>query len=317
MAGFRNGYAVLGCLVAIVVTAVYLLQKKETQIFSNESVTDDFAATSANELGLISSLVRFKDEEGEYLLEALRKLLKTTQNKDIADFPEDGCTSPDTCLRLAHARLSRLMYSANGLPYAGMWTRGTVDRVHLDQWLQSVKPNVTGRCVEWGAAYMKQHFQDECVEKDEIYYEKRAEQYRHIKNRWHVDIHHMDMLIPENTFDTIVCTQVFEHVQNPFIAIQQIYRVLKPGGVLLFTVPFFCKYHAIPRDFFRYTHEGAQTLLESAGFQVHTVSPYGDLNVLVGVLQGLGPKDFTEAELNHHHQDWALTIMVLATKPLV
>ena len=36
--------------------------------------------------------------------------------------------------------------------------------------------------------------------------------------------------VPDNAFDSILCTQVLEHVKNPFLAIGELYRVLRPGG---------------------------------------------------------------------------------------
>jgi SAM-dependent methyltransferase len=42
---------------------------------------------------------------------------------------------------------------------------------------------------------------------------------------------------PDNTFDTAVCLEVFEHLQDPEFACRDIFRVLKPGGILLASVP--------------------------------------------------------------------------------
>ena len=48
---------------------------------------------------------------------------------------------------------------------------------------------------------------------------------------------------PDNTFDGAVCSEVFEHLYDPLISAREIYRVMKPGGVLVATVPNF-GYHA-------------------------------------------------------------------------
>lgn len=42
---------------------------------------------------------------------------------------------------------------------------------------------------------------------------------------------------PDGTFDNVFCIEVLEHVPNPFQAMGEIHRVLKPGGVLLVSVP--------------------------------------------------------------------------------
>src|ERR1700722_7508666 len=49
--------------------------------------------------------------------------------------------------------------------------------------------------------------------------------------------------LPDNAFDGAVCVEVFEHLFDPLAATKEIFRVLKPGGVLVATVPNF-GYHA-------------------------------------------------------------------------
>jgi len=43
----------------------------------------------------------------------------------------------------------------------------------------------------------------------------------------------------DNSFDYLISTDVFEHIPDPYIAHQEVYRVLKPGGRHIFTVPFY------------------------------------------------------------------------------
>lgn len=68
--------------------------------------------------------------------------------------------------------------------------------------------------------------------------------------------------------DSIVCTQVLEHVPHPQKVISESFRVLKPGGKALFTAPQWNELHEEPRDFFRYTCFGFRTMFEEAGFNV-------------------------------------------------
>ena len=84
----------------------------------------------------------------------------------------------------------------------------------------------------------------------------------------HTDIE--DIPFEDNTWDAVICLEVLEHVDNPFKAISELYRVLKPGGMLLLTTPFLLGYHGKSKqigdidahshseypDFWRFTHEG-------------------------------------------------------------
>ncbi|CAM8385488.1 SmtA SAM-dependent methyltransferases [Candidatus Methylopumilus planktonicus] len=73
---------------------------------------------------------------------------------------------------------------------------------------------------------------------------------------------------PDNSFDCIVCNQVFEHVFNPSIFILEIRRVLKPHGQILITVPFVWDEHSQPYDFARYTSFGLSSILKENNFKI-------------------------------------------------
>lgn len=67
------------------------------------------------------------------------------------------------------------------------------------------------------------------------------------------DIH--DLQFEDNSQDAILCIAVLEHVENPIKACSEMYRVLKPGGMLFVYVPFLYPYHASPGyygDYWRY-----------------------------------------------------------------
>ncbi len=70
------------------------------------------------------------------------------------------------------------------------------------------------------------------------------------------------------TFDSMVTNEVFEHVFNPDQFLAEAERVLKPGGMVLFTLPFVWDEHEQPYDFARYSSFGIRALLERHGFEV-------------------------------------------------
>lgn len=77
------------------------------------------------------------------------------------------------------------------------------------------------------------------------------------------DLHSYDF--GENRFDTIVLSEVLEHLHSPHLGIQNVHRSLKPGGRLILTTPFIFPIHDRPYDFYRYTKYGLEHLL--SGFE--------------------------------------------------
>jgi len=72
----------------------------------------------------------------------------------------------------------------------------------------------------------------------------------------------------DGEFDSVLTSQVLEHVFNPEEFLLEVNRVLKDGGVLLLTVPFIWDEHEQPFDYARYSSFGLRHLLESHGFEV-------------------------------------------------
>ncbi|WP_025763229.1 methyltransferase domain-containing protein [Dyadobacter tibetensis] len=85
-----------------------------------------------------------------------------------------------------------------------------------------------------------------------------------------VDIFYDGKHIPfeENTFDSIFCSEVLEHVFNIDEILAELNRVLKEDGQLLLTVPFAWNEHEIPYDFGRYTSFGLTHLLKKHHFDI-------------------------------------------------
>eukprot|EP00928_Gymnodinium_smaydae_P097777 TRINITY_DN8938_c0_g2_i1.p1 TRINITY_DN8938_c0_g2~~TRINITY_DN8938_c0_g2_i1.p1 ORF type:complete len:711 (+),score=88.37 TRINITY_DN8938_c0_g2_i1:156-2135(+) len=102
------------------------------------------------------------------------------------------------------------------------------------------------------------------------------------------DLSHPDRLgIEPDTFDLVICPFVFEHVAQPFVAMQNLARVLRPGGFILWAAPFIQQYHGSPHDYYRYTPKGARALAEDAGLEVVRLYAPGDLALATGVLSGM------------------------------
>jgi SAM-dependent methyltransferase len=75
------------------------------------------------------------------------------------------------------------------------------------------------------------------------------------------DICKTNSFIPNGRFDAIICTEVLEHTIQPFDAMEEMYRLLSPGGHLFLTVPFNFRIHGPLPDCWRFTEHGLRSLL--------------------------------------------------------
>lgn len=81
--------------------------------------------------------------------------------------------------------------------------------------------------------------------------------------------------IEEGAIDSIISTQVLEHIKNPAKAVHEFYRVLKPGGYCLVTAPQLNELHEEPRDYFRFTKYGLEEIFKDSGFKIILIEKRG------------------------------------------
>lgn len=86
----------------------------------------------------------------------------------------------------------------------------------------------------------------------------------------YVDVWYDGKVFPfdNSRFDSIIMTQVLEHIFNPDQFLEEVYRVMKPGGSLLLSVPFVWDEHEQPHDYARYSSFGLNHLLQNHGFEI-------------------------------------------------
>jgi SAM-dependent methyltransferase len=82
-----------------------------------------------------------------------------------------------------------------------------------------------------------------------------------------------DIPAPDESFDTVLMTEVLEHLEEPVRALEEALRLLRPGGAVVLTTPLMWPVHEPPRDFFRYTPFGLRHVLTAAGFVEPEVRP--------------------------------------------
>jgi ubiquinone/menaquinone biosynthesis C-methylase UbiE len=101
-----------------------------------------------------------------------------------------------------------------------------------------------------------------------------------------IDVTYDGKKIPfeSNYFDSILATEVIEHVFNIDEVLLELNRVLKPNGKILVTCPFIWEEHEIPFDYARYTHFSLKYLFEKSGFEVLIFEKSGNYVTVIGQL---------------------------------
>jgi ubiquinone/menaquinone biosynthesis C-methylase UbiE len=94
----------------------------------------------------------------------------------------------------------------------------------------------------------------------------------------------------DQQFDCALATEVLEHCPDPELVLKETARVLKPGGALLFTVPFLWPLHEVPHDEYRYTPFSIKRHLENSGFENVNISATGGWHASLAQLLGLWAK---------------------------
>lgn len=74
------------------------------------------------------------------------------------------------------------------------------------------------------------------------------------------DIHSTSF--PDNKFDTIIATEVLEHLYDPKKAVEEIHRILKPDSYFITSTRFIYPIHGAPNDYYRFTRYGLEKIFE-------------------------------------------------------
>jgi len=85
----------------------------------------------------------------------------------------------------------------------------------------------------------------------------------------------LELKIESDSADTVLCTQVLEHVSEPNTLMCEISRICKKGGIVFLTAPHMCRIHGEPYDFFRFTRFGLRHLFEKNNFKIIEIEEIG------------------------------------------
>lgn len=93
--------------------------------------------------------------------------------------------------------------------------------------------------------------------------------------------------LPDGSANSVLLTEVLEHCPEPGVVLDEIFRLLAPGGFLFLTVPFLWPLHDNPYDEFRYTPFSLARLAGKSGFVQTEVRPLGGWDASLAQMLGL------------------------------
>ncbi len=122
------------------------------------------------------------------------------------------------------------------------------------------------------------------------------------------------MPFENDSFDTCMATEVLEHCPEPEVFLKEVYRVLKPGGVLFFTVPFLWNLHETPHDEYRYTPFSLERHFKNSGFTQIEIKATGGWHASMAQMMGLWVK---RSPMNSKKRKWAMKLVKPFMKKLI
>ena len=212
---------------------------------------------------------------------------------------------------IKHGHLRRLV------PISDNWgfDRGLpIDRYYIECFLRKYAADIHGRTLEFSNnAYTVRFGKDRVTRSDILHHQSgnpRATLVADLSK---------DNDLPENTFDCVICTQTLPFIYGLRPAIISLYRILKPGGVLLATLPGISRISPQDMeqtgDYWRFTDASARKLFaESFNEEQLDIGVYGNVLAATSFLHGLASEELTQAELDHVDTNFQLLITVRAIK---
>jgi SAM-dependent methyltransferase len=238
-----------------------------------------------------------------------------------SSIPPDGAARMASPMRIGPAmralrrrqRPVRLGSLASTVPHGKAWgyDRGRpVDRWYIERFLAEHRDDITGRVLEVKDSGYTDRFGQGVTERAVVDIDPANDRATYVSDLT------TGAVLPTAAFDCFVCTQTLQFVFDVRSALATAHRLLRPGGVLLATMPVTSRVCQPPlSDYWRFTPASAARLLEDA-FGPGAATVRGDGNVLsqTAFLQGLAAEDLTAAELAIDDREHPLIVCARAVR---
>jgi len=187
---------------------------------------------------------------------------------------------------------------------------GPVDRYYIEKFLKNNAADIKGHGLEiLNDDYLERFGGQQITRRDILDIDKN-----NAKATLIADLAHADHL-PSDTYDCFILTQTLQLIYDLKSAMKHIYRILKPGGVLLLTVPGISHYPYKTNRCWSFTENSIRMLLEEQFDKKNIkVEKYGNVLVAASFLYGVGAKELKVEEYEHNDPNYQLIITAKAIK---
>jgi SAM-dependent methyltransferase len=191
-----------------------------------------------------------------------------------------------------------------------------IDRYYIEKFLSDMSLDIQGHVLEIGDNIYTRQFGNDYVTHSDVLHIVEGNPKATIVG----DLTSADH-IPSNAFDCVILAQTLHLVYDVRTALKTLYRILKPGGVLLATFPGISQRSNDEwRDYWcwSFTTVSAHKLFGDV-FPTANVTnkAYGNVLAATAFLQGLAAEELRQQELDYHDPNYETLIAVRAVKPKV
>jgi SAM-dependent methyltransferase len=189
--------------------------------------------------------------------------------------------------------------------------RGTaIDRHYIDKFLSAQRADVRGHVLEVGDSHYTKMFGGDRVQRSDVLHVTAGNPQATIV----ADLASADSIASE-TFDCIILTQTLQFIYDVTAAIRHVHRILKPGGVVLATVPGISQISQYDKqrwgDYWRFTTVSITRLFGSVFREENVqVNAYGNALVASALLHGFAAEELQQDELALRDPDYEVLITI-------
>lgn len=191
-----------------------------------------------------------------------------------------------------------------------------VDRYYIESFLQRYSEHIKGHVVEVGDRGYTHRFGNGRVNTTDVWDVNSENNMATIVADLSCASH-----VPSNTFDCFILTQVLVLIQNVEEAVRELYRVIKPGGVALITVPGISQISSVDEEAtswsWSFYPKTLKRILTDAGFEQESlvVEGMGNLKTTVAFLAQLAQSDLKPQDYEFNDNRYPLVVVARAVKP--